>query len=397
VKSRRPVNSNVRRFVFGKVSKAVSKSQYSQSLKGEFMNTREKIEKTSLTASMLIAVSGATLLGAWAQTKNEGDKQPALRSTIAFVSSRHDPEADPAVDAQRAWLAAEIYLIDGDGSNPRRLTENTYADGFPALSPDGTRIVFDSNRLRAEGEAFNTSDLFVMNADGTGQTPLVRGSSATWSPDGRKIAFHASASGTGQPINALPGAATTDSDIFVMNVDDFLKNRTPRKNITNNPAAIDDDPDWSPKGQKIVFTSHAITDNTDNHVTAEIYMIDADGTGKPTRLTNNAEEERAPSWSPDGKRIVFMCRRGGSDLEICVMNADGTGQVQLTDNTIGDLTPSWSPDGKKIVFHRRIGGRGQFQLILINADGSGEKQLTFPPGLNAFPNWGELRVRAPAK
>ena len=169
------------------------------------------------------------------------------------------------------------------------------------------------------------------------------------------------------------------------------------KNITNNPAAIDDDPDWSPTGQKIIFTSHAVTDNTDNHVTAEIYVVDADGKHKPTRLTNNTEEERAPSWSPDGKRIVFCCRRGGPDLEICVMNADGTGQVQLTENAIGDLTPSWSPDGKKIVFHRRVGERGQFQLFLINADGTGEKQLTFPPGLNAFPNWGEARVRAPAK
>src|SRR6266705_2367725 len=337
--------------------------------------------KKALAASMLIGVLiGAALLGAWAQTRSDREKKPGMRSTIAFVSTRHDPAADPAVDAQRAWLAAEIYLMDGDGTNVRRVTENTYADGFPSLSPDGTRIVFDSNRLRAEGEAFNTSDLFVMNADGTGQTSLVRGSSATWSPDGKKIAFHASASGTGRPINLLPGAATTDSDIFVLNVEDFLKKRARPKNITNNQAAIDDDPDWSPKGQQIMFTSHAITDNTDNHVTAEIYLLDADRTGKPTRLTNNTEEERAPSWSPDGKRIVFCCRRGAPDFEICVMNADGSGQVQLTNNTIGDLTPSWSPDGKQIGFHRRIGGRGQFQLILINADGTGEKQLTFPSG-----------------
>src|SRR6266850_1801980 len=269
------------------------------------MSTRKKVEKGTLAASMLIAVSGATLLQAWAPTRNHSEKQSGLRSTIAFVSTRHDAAADPAVDTQRAWLAAEIYLMDGDGSNPRRVTENTYSDGFPALSPNGTRIVFDSNRLRAEGEPFNTSDLFVMNADGAGQTSLVRGSSATWSPDGQKIAFHASASGTNKPINPLPGAATTDSDIFVMNIDDFLKNRTRPKNITNNPAAVDDDPDWSPKAQKIIFTSHAITDNTDNHITAEIYLIDADGKSKPTRLTNNAEEERAPSWSPDGKRIGF--------------------------------------------------------------------------------------------
>jgi TolB protein len=326
-----------------------------------------------------------------------------LRSTIAFVSTRHDPAADPAVnpavDAQRALLAAEIYLMDGNGTNPRRVTENAHFDCFPALSPDGKKIVFDSNRLRAEGEAFNTSHLFLMETDGTAQTPLVRGNSATWSPDGRKIAFHASASGTGRPINALPGAATTDSDIFVMNIADFLKKGTRPKNITNNPVAIDDDPDWSPDGRKLVFTSHAVTDNTDDHATAEIYVTAAGGAGKPARLTNNAEEERAPAWSPDGTRLVFMCRRGGSDFEICVMSADGTRQVQLTDNTIADLSPSWSPDGRKIVFHRRVEGRGrfQFQLFLINADGTGQMQLTDTPGLNGFPNWGEVRGRGPAK
>src|SRR6266480_2593951 len=311
------------------------------------MTSREGIAPVALAASVIIGVSGAGLLGARAQPGKRGENRAARRSTIAFVSTRHDPTADPTVDPQHALLAAEIYLMDGDGTNPRRLTENTALDGFPSLSPDGRRIVFDSNRRRAEGEGepFNTSDLFVMNADGTGQTLVTRGSSATWSPDGKQIAFHASASGTGRPIKADPGAATSDNDIFVLHVSEVPGNGARPKNITNSPAAIDDDPDWS----------------------------------------------------PDGKRIVFCCRRGGPDFEICVMNGDGTGQVQLTDNDVPDLTPSWSPDGKKIVFHRRVGGRGQFQLFVVNADGTGEVQLTFPPGLNAFPNWGEVRDRGPAR
>ena len=341
--------------------------------------------KSALAASVILGAAAVLLLGARAQTP--------LRSTIAFVSTRHDTTVGPTSDPQRPMLAAEIYLMNGDGTNPRRLTENAAFDGFPSLAPDGSRIVFDSNRRRVEGEPFNTSDLFVMNTDGTGQTLLTRGSSGTWSPDGKQIAFHASASGTGQPIKADPGAATSDNDIFVLSIGGFPDNGTRPKNITNSPAAIDDDPDWSPDGRTILFTSHAVTDNPLNSPTAEIYAIAADGSGHPARLTNNTEEERAPAWSPDGKRIAFSCRRGGPYFEICVMNRDGTGQVQLTHNDLPDLTPTWSPDGAKIAFHRRVGGRGQFQLFVMNADGTGEVQLTFPPGLSAFPNWGEALER----
>jgi TolB protein len=306
-----------------------------------------------------------------------------LESTIAFSSTRDNPAGNPL-------LASEIYLMKGDGTNPRRLTENSDGDGFASLSPDRRgNIVFDSNRLRAAGEPVNTSDLFLMNADGSDQTFLTRGSSATWSPDSKNIAFHASASGTGLPIKPDPGAATLDSDIFVANVDDLLKNVEQPGNITNNADAVDDDPDWSPDGQQIAFTSHDVNDNHLNSVTAEVYVINADGTGQ-TQLTDNTEEERGPAWSPDGARIVFMCKAGGADFEICVMNADGTGQTPLTENTVPDLTPTWSPDGQKIVFHRPV--PGGFELFVMNADGNGLAQLTDTPGLNAFANWGELEI-----
>jgi Tol biopolymer transport system component len=154
-------------------------------------------------------------------------------------------------------LGAEIYLINPDGSDPQRLTNNTSGDGFPMLSPDGKKIVFDSNRLTADSGTLNISDLFVMDADGTNQTLLTRGSSATWSPDSKDIAFHASASyyesggiRTGTPIKPDPGAATTDSDLFVANVDDLaaaqdvLAKTQLATNITNTPDQIEDDPDW---------------------------------------------------------------------------------------------------------------------------------------------------------
>jgi TolB protein len=321
--------------------------------------------------------------------------QNASQSTILFVSTRDEPTADPATDPLRTWAAAEIYAADEAWKSVRRLTSNSVSDLFPAMSPDGTRVAFDSTRRRGEAEPLNTSDLFVMNADGTDQQFLVRGSSATWSPDGRHIAFHASASGTGLPIKLDPGAATADSDIFIVDGDNGFRSHGKPRNLTDSPAVIDDDPDWSPDGKTIVFTSHASTDNPVNSPTAEIYSMSADGLGKPVRLTNNTEEERAPAWSPDGKRIVFCCRRNGPDFEICIMNADGTGERVLTDNSIPDLTPTWSPDARTIVFHRPVGGTARFQLFSIPVTGTGETQLTFPPGLNAFPNWDSIRQRVP--
>src|SRR5919108_3191265 len=252
-----------------------------------------------------------------------------LVETIAFSSTRDDPTVLPAFNA------AEIYLINADGSDPRRLTENSFGDGFATLSPDGKKIVFDSNRNRAEGEPINTSDLFLMNTDGTEQSFLTRGGSPTWAPDSKDIAFHASASGTGLPVLGTPGAATTDSDIFAANVDDLLTGLDVPRNITNSPNKIDDDPDWSRDGERIVFTNHDVNEpNHNNAVSAEIYTINTNGTGTPERLTFNAEEERAPAWSLDGTRIAFMCRRGGADFEICGMGSDGSDQGQLTDNAV---------------------------------------------------------------
>jgi len=359
------------------------------------MSTCEKIKNRITVGLIIIGVFITGLLAPRTEAQKREEKKPQTIPTIAFISSRYNPALKPP-----AWLlAAEIYLMNGDGTNVRRITHNTTAEGFPALSPDGKRIVFESNRLRKESDPINWASLFVMNVDGSGVVSLVPGNSATWSRESKSIAFHASASGKGNPITGLPGAASNDSDIFILNADDFLSKKSPARNITNNPDAVDDDPDWSPDGKKIAFTSHAVTDDQRNSVTAEIYVIDANGKGKPRRLTNNTEEERAPDWSPDGKLIAYMCRKGEAaegrsigTFEICIMNADGSGQKRITNNRVAELTVSWSPDGKQLIFHRAVGGVGQLQLFTISADGTGEKQLTFPPGFNGFPSWGRAKM-----
>ena len=349
------------------------------------MNKRGKLEWAILTVSITACILCITLPRMTAHPQSRVQRKQDMVSTIAFVSTRDRPSINPQLGIA---TDTEIYLMDGDGTNVRRLTNNAYGDCFPSIAPNGKKIVFESNRLRIESEPLNTSDLFLMNTDGTDQQHLVRGSSASWSPDSKSVAYHASASGKGKPIALFPGAATNDSDIFVMNV--MQKGARP-KNITNNPSAIDDDADWSPNENQIAFVSKDLRDNPTNAVSAELYVINANGKDKPLRLTTNNEEERAPAWSPDGKRILFLCRRGGPDFEICIMNADGTGQEQLTDNTVPDLTASWSPDGRIIVVHRPV-SPGRYQLWLVNVDKSGERQLTDTPGLNGFPNWGEIRA-----
>ena len=308
-----------------------------------------------------------------------------LQPKIAWSSTRDDPTINP-------FLAAQVYIANPDFSAEERITTTANAANFfPVLSPAGKRMVFDSNRLRGSGR-LNTSDLFLMTFELGTEQHLVRGSSATWSPGGQKIAYHASASGTGLPISGDPGAATTDSDIFVLSIDEWLEAGESPVNLTNSPEYIDQDADWSPDGSSIVFTRQPVGANA---AATEIYRMNPDGSGV-TQLTFNGADERGPEWSPDGSRIVYACRIGPAGptgvptFEICVMNADGSNPVQLTFNTVADVTPSWSLDGLHIVFHRPVAGLEQ--LFRMNIDGTGTAQLTNTVGRNLLASQGFLRV-----
>ena len=210
----------------------------------------------SLRLRRLLAGAGVLAFAAVAFTGSPAWGEP--REKIVFTN------------AQSA-VKAEIYMMNPDSSDPTRLTNNGFGNGFPVLSPDGKgKIVFDSNRIAISGGGTQSdSDLFLINHDGTADTPLTRGSSASFDPTGKNIAFHRSAGrtyGTRIPGQSAAGGPTTDSDIFLANLDDLLENGELPVNLTNGLSGLtstpgvrgpyaSDDADWSPDGKWIVFTS----------------------------------------------------------------------------------------------------------------------------------------------
>jgi TolB protein len=252
-------------------------------------------------------------------------KSGLFLSSIVFVSDRDG--------------AKEIYAMDFDGRNVRRLTSHHSL----AMNPDarGGKIVFTSYVHRFP-------QIWMMNADGTGQREIPTGvelnASPALSPDGTQIAFSGSAKG--------------NADIYVVST-----SGSGLKRLTMTHA-LEASPDWSTTGRQILYTS-------DQSGTPQIWVMDAEGTGA-RRVTYAGNWNDEGAWSPDGSKIAFACRNEG-DFNICVMDFASGRTVQLTtDGSNGH--PGWSPNGDKIVYQSRRGGTTQ--VYSMDADGQNKRQLT---------------------
>ncbi|HAY22277.1 MAG TPA: hypothetical protein DCY27_08940 [Desulfobacterales bacterium] len=256
-------------------------------------------------------------------------------------------------NADSPWA---IWIMRGDGSDPKRLTEERANDTSPTWAPDGRRLAFVSDR---DGNR----EIYAMKADGSEQVNLTRHGAEdmtpAWSPDGENIAFASYRDG--------------NWEIYVMKADGSNIRRLTRS------AGADYSPTWSPDGKWIAFSS-----NRDGNW--EIYSMGIDGTGVK-RLTNDEATDTTPAWSPDGNMIAFESSRDG-DMEIYLMGADGTGVRNLTNDRLSnDLSPAWGAGGLRILYHsNRDGG---WDLLSVRLDGTGRTNLTLSSALEQNPVWHE--------
>ena len=308
----------------------------------------------------------------------------------------------------------EILVVDADGAEQEQLTDSTGEDQGPVWSPDGARIAFTSERDGDLSETSPDSEVYVMNADGSGQFRVSetsgRSSDIVWYPYGDYVAF----TNHFWRDYYVYVAATDGSDQWSVTYD--ARSRDPvwspdGRNIVftstrdGNFEVFVSDPDggdqqqivsypgegleaaWSPDGTRAAFTRF----KDGFH---EIFVANTDG-AEPQQLTFSSDSR--PVWSPDGARIAFVGDRyregdpGNNtiDNEIFVMNADGSDQYQLTDTDGHEHGPVWSPDGSRIAFVTQTDldpsptvSRSDYQIFVVNADGTGQQQLTKRVGWN---------------
>ena len=278
------------------------------------------------------------------------------RTRLAFVSDRVRESLLGTVEKRNA---KEIYVVDYDGANEVRITNSRDLNLNPSWSNDARAIVYAAYR---RGGA---PDLLLSHITTGVLQDLTKGIFRdgaylpVFSPDGRQIAFAATAEGAGA------------QDIFVMNADG-----TNRRRITTHPDS-DTTPTWSPSGTQIAFTS-------DRTGKPQIYIMNVDGSGLRRLPIPDGEADRA-TWAPAPYNEIAYTARNGPGYDIKIHDL-ATGQTrQLTFSEGSNEAASFSPSGRHLAFTSSRGS-GLVQVYTIGRDGNGLRQVT-RVGNNQTPDW----------
>jgi TolB protein len=257
-----------------------------------------------------------------------------------------------AFASRRGGRAKEILVMSVDGFDVSTVTNNRTINLAPSWSPDAATVLFTS---------FMDGNPSLYRADVTGRS-LQKISSARglnlggrWSPDGRTIAISLERGG--------------NSDIFLLDDSGHVL-----KQLTNGPE-IDVSPTWSPDGKQIAFVSSRTG-------APQIYVMNADGSA-PRRISFQGSYNTSPNWSPKGDLIAYVGRDQGFNVFTL---STKTNQVrQLTGGQGNNEDPSFSPDGRYVVFSSTRVGRPA--LFLADTTGAHQVQLTSSGGDDTSPSW----------
>ena len=291
----------------------------------------------------------------------------------------------------------DLFTIRPDGTHAARVLRSRVIEERPSWSPDGERLAF------ARDTAGGATEIFTAAPDGGGLRQVTRwggvAGTPTWTPDGRIVAF---------TLKDFPPAASDNdppppSELYAIGADG-----TGELRLTTD-TTIQTDPDVSPADGTIAFTQWQAVAGQPNVFDLGIGAIAAGGPTSTLAPYKQSRDAFNPSWSPDGRRIVFEIatgtppRTGSRDRQsdLVVMNADGSGLTRLTRTGALEATPVWSPDGRRIAFasdrHVKRGPRERlgrdFELYVMRADGTHVRRLTRNRVPDLYPNWQALPDR----
>jgi TolB protein len=325
----------------------------------------------NLAAGVQLQTPGETRLANIRQITAGGENAEAYwafdGSMLVYQSNRPD---GPGCD--------QIYLLDPWTAESTRVSDGTGRTTCSYFYPSGQQILYSSTHHHDPAcppvpdfsmgyvwPIYPTFDIFVANVDGTGLRQLTTeagyDAEATFSPRGDRIVFTSTRDGDLELYSMAPDG----SDV---------------RRLTNRPG-YDGGAFFSPDGSKIIWRAHYPEDGPElqdyqrllgrgliRPGELEIYVMDADGSNQ-RQVTSLGAANFAPYWHPSGEKIVFSSNLHdptGRDFEIYMINLDGSGLERITHSDGFDGFPAFSPDGRYLVFasNRNNGGTNDTNVFI---------------------------------